>query len=76
VNDEYLPPGHTTGEEFAAELADLVVVDGPNAGDRWTYVASQGGYLPADGSSDVPMRNAAAVIDHVGGNVRPIEEES
>lgn len=87
TSDEGTEPEQAgTGEPFAQELerelADLVVIDGPRAGQVWTYLAEVGGFVcqrihhePAHREdADVVCRDAAAVIAHTGGNVRPANQ--
>lgn len=69
---EYSPPGEPTAAHLERELADLVVIDGPNAGQVWVYVADEGGFMRRDGGDGTVCNEAAAVIDYVGGNVRPL----
>jgi hypothetical protein len=74
------PPGEPPAEQLADQLADVVVVDGPRAGEVWTYDASAGGYLPADPKTrmddDTPIADIGALLTHVRAEVvRPIEEE-
>jgi hypothetical protein len=77
--EDFHPPGQPPAEALADEFADLVVVDGPNAGQVWTYEASKGGYQIADpdgrAADDTSCTSPAAVIAHTGAEVvRPVEE--
>lgn len=69
---EHRPAGEPPAELMEEQLADLVVIDGPNEGQVWTYIAGQGGFMRQDGSEETKCNSAAAVIAHVGGNVRPV----
>ena len=66
------PSGEPTAELMEEQLADLVVIDGPHKGEVWVFVAGQGGFMRQDGSDDAICTSAAAVIEHVNGNVRPV----
>jgi hypothetical protein len=72
---EHRPPGEPPAAALEDELADLVVVDGPNAGEVWTYVADAGGYVRVDATEDTICTDTAAVIAHAGGNVRPASDD-
>jgi hypothetical protein len=74
------PPGEPPAEALAEQLADVVVVDGPHAGEVWTYEADHGGYLPADPKrrqdDDTPIADIGALLLHVRAEVvRPIENK-
>jgi hypothetical protein len=71
------PPGEPIAERLAEELPDLLVMDGPRAGQIWTYEAEYGAYMVADAigreRDDMKCRDAAAVIAHVQCEVvRPV----
>lgn len=73
------PPGEPPAEALADQLADVVVVDGPHAGEVWTYEASHGGYLPADlarrAEVGEPCVDIGALLVHVRAEVvRPVVE--
>lgn len=84
ISDEGTEPeqagtGEPPAEAMERELADLVVIDGPHAGQVWTYLAEMGGFVrqrthrgPLD--EETVCRDAAAVIAHTGGNVRPASQ--
>lgn len=72
---EHHPPGEPPAAALEEQLADLEVVDGPNAGQVWAYVGSMGGYMVADGTDETVCTDVAAVIVHTGAEVvRPVEE--
>lgn len=74
---QHHPPGEPPADALEDQLADLLVVDGPNAGQVWTYVGDVGGYMVADGSDATICVDLGAVIAHTGAEVvRPAEEES
>lgn len=74
------PPGEPPSEALAEQLADVVVADGPRAGEVWTYDAAHGGYLPADPKTrmddDIPCVDIGALLEHVRAQVvRPVQED-
>lgn len=76
---DHHPPGEPPAAALEDELADLVVVDGPNAGQVWTYEASHGGYVIADpegrAADETICDSPAMVMVHTGAEVvRPVEE--
>lgn len=78
-HESFHPPGEPPAAALSEQLADLVVVDGPNAGQVWTYEASHGGYVIADPEGrqddDTICDSPAAVLVHTGAEVvRPVEE--
>jgi hypothetical protein len=65
------PPGEPPAERLSEQLADLEVVDGPNAGQVWTYRADTGGYQTE--GDDAICDSPAAVMVHTGAEiVRPV----
>ena len=73
--NEHHPPGEPPAAALEEQLADVVVVDGPNAGQVWTYVGSMGGYMVADGTDETVCTDVAAVLVHTGAEVvRPAVE--
>lgn len=77
---EHHAPGAPEAELVADQLADLLVVDGPNAGQVWTYDASKGGYVHASArgrvADDAICADVGALLVHVGAEVvRPMKEE-
>jgi hypothetical protein len=77
MTESHHPPGEPPAAALEEQLADLEVVDGPNAGQVWTYVGSMGGYMVADGSDEMVCTDVAAVIVHTGAEVvRPVTQES
>lgn len=74
------PPGEPPAEQMAEQLADVVVVDGPHAGEVWTFEAAHGGYLPADpkrrAEVDEPCVDIGALLLYVRAEVvRPIKSK-
>lgn len=64
------PPGEPRAARDEEQLADLLALAD---GSTWSYYASVGGFVSADDAHlDVICRDAAAVISHTGGNVRPV----
>jgi hypothetical protein len=75
MTESHHPPGEPPAAALEEQLADLVVVDGPNAGQVWTYVGSVGGYMVADGSDEAICADVGAVVVYTGAEVvRPVEE--
>lgn len=73
--NEHHPPGQPPAAALEEQLADVVVVDGPNAGQVWTYVGSAGGYMRADGAEDTKCDDIGALLAHTGAEVvRPAVE--
>lgn len=73
------PPGEPPAAQLAEQLADVVVVDGPHAGEVWTYEADHGGYLPVDPARRAevgePCVDIGALLVQVRAEVvRPVED--
>lgn len=67
------PTGEPVAAALAVELADLRA---ESDGSVWTYSAKVGGFVSTDHPAAPVCRDAAAVIDYLGGAiVRPVEEE-
>lgn len=73
------PPGEPAAERLAEQLADVVVMDGPRAGEVWTFDGSKGGYIRASAAGlmddETICDDIGALLVHVGAQVvRPASE--
>jgi len=70
------PPGEPEAARLAEQLADVRVIDGPRAGQVWTYVPDRGGYMAADGTDETICAEVGAILTHCRAEVvRPIGED-
>lgn len=67
------PSGEPVARALEVELADLRA---ETDGSVWSYSAKVGGFVSIDHPAAPVCRDAAAVIDYLGGDiVRPVQEE-